>query len=239
MIESSNERPPFQGALVLALQGNRYVKVQANRYATTNDLGHCRHLGASALWNDDLDRGFAFTEVRLLEVLRGLGLMPGLPKPTSRSIRSTPMLHAFPGATGRPSWAAYSQPCQAVTWSNRCFFPDGGRTSPLECHLYPLLRHGWPRPGNRPGPPLDITLVRTSVFQNIDRLLATRRQRRHPEGGRSARGAGCHLPSSLVDTATRVRYLEALVKAWTEEPQEKGHRRDLQERGRTGASWTS
>ena len=68
--------------------------------------------------------------------------------------------------------------------------------------------------------PVDLTTVRVSVFGNIDLLLASG----NSDDLEKAAELLAELDAtafSLVDADTRVRYLTALVKAWTSEPQEK------------------
>jgi len=68
--------------------------------------------------------------------------------------------------------------------------------------------------------PLDPTTVRVSIFRNIDLLLASG----DSDDLEKAAELLAELDAtafSLLDADTRVRYSTALVKAWTNEPQEK------------------
>jgi hypothetical protein len=222
VIVAANDRviekaPPFQGALVLALPGNHYVKVAAHRYATTNDLTHAvvwgRLLFGTTTWvlasqsgkSGDLKYFVAGLEEALTEA--DLKVHPF----DADSSRARGATGAFFGRV------LPSLPGGFVVES--VYFPGGGRTAP-SAEAFAEFGARVAEARRQPGLPLDLAQVRTSVFQNIDRLLAT--------------GTGDDLEKaadllaeldatafSLLDTATRVGYLEALVKAWTAEPQEK------------------
>ena len=189
----------------MALQGNRYAKVHANRYATTNDLPHALSWGqllfgtttwivASRAQKSGSSKYYvAGLDTRLTEAdLKVQQFDVNSPRvPVRHGAFSGRVLPILPGGFVVES----------------VFFPDGGRTAPSsEAFAAFATRVGEAR--RQPGPPLDSTLVRTSVFQNIDRLLAT--------GDSDDLEKAADLLSelnatafSLLDSATRVRDLEA------------------------------
>lgn len=210
-------RPPFQDALVLALPGNHYVKIEAHRYATTTDPIH------AVVWGKLL---FGTTTWAILsrpqqsgELLYYVaGLSERLTEADLKVHPFEPQAHPVTGATGEFFGRVLpSLPGGYAVES--VYFPDGGRTAPTrEAFTGFVKRLAVAREERRL--PLDPTQVRASVFANIDRLLATG----DSDDLEKAADLLAELDAtafSLIDADTRVRYLTALVKAWTGEPQEK------------------
>ena len=208
--------PPFQGATVLALQGNRYAKVHANRYATTNDLTHALTWG-QLLFGTTTWVVASRTEKSGFSKYYVAGLDTRLTEADLKVQQFDVNSPRVPGATGAFSGRVLSiLPGGFVVES--VFFPDGGRTAPSSAAFAAFTSRA-AEARSQPGAPLDIKMVRASVFQNIDRLLATG----DSDDLEKAADLLAELNAtafSLLDTATRVRYLEALVRAWTDEPQE-------------------
>jgi tetratricopeptide (TPR) repeat protein len=211
------EKPPFQDATVLALPGNHYVKIQAHRYAATTDPIHAvtwgRLLFGTTTWtivsrpqrSGELLYYVAGLSERLTEV--DLRVQPFDPK--SRPV---------PGATGAFLGRVLPSLPGGYTVES-VYFPDGGRTAPTR-QAFTGFAGQLAAARKQPRLPLDPTTVRVSVFRNIDLLLASG----NSDDLEKAAELLAELDAtafSLVDADTRIRYLTALVKAWTSEPQEK------------------
>src|SRR5262245_47502702 len=211
------DKPPFQGALVLALQGNRYVKVQAHRYATTTDPIH------AVTWGHLLFGTTTWAIVSrpqrsgdLLYYVAGLG--ERLTEADLRVQPFDPTSRPVPGATGAFfGYVLPSLPGGYVVES--VYFPDGGRTAPTR-QAFTGFTGRLAAAHEQPRLLLDPRTVRVAVFRNIDLLLASG----NSDDLEKAAELLAELDAtafSLVDADTRLRYLTALVKAWTSEPQEK------------------
>src|SRR6266436_4397375 len=210
-------KPPFQDALVLALPGNHYVKIQSHRYATTTDPIHAvvwgRLLFGTTTWAI-VSRPQPSGE--LLYYVAGLN--ERLTEADLKVHPFDPKARPVPGATG----AFFGRILPSLPGGyavESVYFPDGGRTAPTrEAFAGFAERLAVAREESRL--PLDPTKVRAAVFSNIDLLLATG----DSDDLEKAADLLAELDAtafSLVDSDTRVRYLTALVKAWTSEPQEK------------------
>jgi hypothetical protein len=211
------DRPPFQNALVLALQGNHYVNVESHRYATTTDPIHAvtwgRLLFGTTTW------AIVSRPQRSGELLYYVaGLSERLTEADLRVQPFDPKSRPIPGATGAFSGRVLpSLPGGYVVES--VYFPDGGRTAPTR-EAFTGFAGRLAAAREQPRLPLDPTTVRAAVFRNIDLLLASG----DSDDLEKAAELLAELDAtafSLVDADTRVRYLTALVKAWTKEPQEK------------------
>jgi hypothetical protein len=211
------QKPPFQGALVLALPGNHYVKVQAHRYATTTDPIHAvtwgRLLFGTTTWavfsrpkrSGELLYYVAGLDERLTEA----DLRVQAYDPKSRPIQG--VTGAFAGRILSSLPGGYAV--------ESIYFPDGGKTAPTK-EAFTSFAGRLAAAREEPRLPLDPASVRASVFGNIDSLLATGKS----DDLEKAADLLAELDAaafSLIDADTRVRYLTALVKAWTNEPQEK------------------
>ena len=211
------DKPPFQDALVLALQGNHYVNIQTHRYATTTDPIHAvtwgRLLFGTTTWvivsrpqrSGELLYYVAGLSERLTEA--DLRIQP-------LDAKSTPTLGATGALLGR---VLPSLPGGYTVES--VYFPDGGRTAPTR-QAFTGFAGQLAAAREQPRLPLDPTTVRVSVFRHIDLLLASG----NSDDLEHAAKLLAELDTtafSLIDANTRVRYLTALVKAWTSEPQEK------------------
>jgi hypothetical protein len=211
------QQPPFQGALVLALPGNHYIKVQAHRYATTTDPTHAvtwgRLLFGTTTWavvSQTKPSG-----ERLYDVA---GLDQRLTEADLRVQPLDPNARSVPGATG--AFFARVLPSLPGGYAvESVYFPDGGRTAPTP-QAFAGFAERLAAAREEPRLPLDLAQVRAAVFSNIDLLLASG----DSDDLEKAADLLAELDAtafSLVDADTRVRYLTALVKAWTNEPQEK------------------
>lgn len=211
------DKPPFQGALVLALQGNHYVKVQAHRYATTTDPIHAVTWGhllfGTTTW------AIVSRPQRSGELLYYVaGLSERLTEADLRVQPFDPKSGSVPGATG--AFFGRIPPSLPGGYAvESVYLPDGGRTAPTR-QAFTGFAGRLAAAREQPRLPLDPTTVRASVFRNIDLLLA----RGNSDDLEKVVELLAELDAtafSLVDADTRVRYLTALVKAWTSEPQEK------------------
>jgi hypothetical protein len=210
-----DDEPPFQDALVLALQGNHYVNVESHRYATTTDPLHAvtwgRLLFGTTTWavvsRPQLSGELLYYVAGLSERLTEADLRVQAFDPNSRLV---------PGVTGTFFGRVLASLPGGYAVES-VYFPDGGRTSPTSeafagfaGRLAAAREDPWP---------LDPATVRAMVFGKIDLLLAS--------GDSDDLEKAAELLSefdatafSLIDADTRVRYLAALVKAWTSAPQE-------------------
>jgi hypothetical protein len=209
--------PPFQGALVLALPVNHYVKVAAHRYATTNDVAH------AVVWGHLLFGPTTWVVASRAETSGTVKYyVAGLEERLTEADLKVQPFGAGPspahGATGAFQGRVLPSLPGGYTVES-VYFPGGGRTAPSS-EAFAAFGARLAEARQQPSLPLDVEQVRTSVFQNIDRLLATGAD----DDLEKAADLLAELDAtafSLVDAATRVRYLEALVRAWTAEPQEK------------------
>ena len=210
-------KPPFQDALALALPGNHYVTIQAHRYATTTDPIHAvvwgRLLFGTTTW------AILSRPQRLGELLYYVaGLSERLTEADLRVHPFDPKAPPVPGATGEFFGRVLpSLPGGYAVES--VYFPDGGRTAPTR-EAFSGFAERLAVAREEPRLPLDPTKVRASVFGKIDLLLASG----DSDDLEKAADLLAELDAtafSLIDPDTRVRYLTALVKAWTSEPQEK------------------
>jgi hypothetical protein len=211
------EKPPFQDATVLALPGNHYVKIQAHRYATTTDPTH------AVVWGKLLFGTTTWATVsrpqRSGELLYYVaGLSERLTEADLKVHPFDPKARSVPGATG----AFFGRVLPSLPGGyavESVYFPDGGRTAPtVEAFAGFAERLAVAR--EEPRLPLDPTKVRAFVFSKIDQLLASG----DSDDLEKAADLLAELDAtafSLIDADTRVRYLTALVEAWTSEPQEK------------------
>lgn len=211
------KKPLFQDALVLALPGNHYVKIQAHRYATTTDPIHAVTWGhllfGTTTW------AIVSRPQRSGELLYYVaGLSERLTEADLRVQTFDPKARPVPGAMGAFSGRVLpSLPGGYAVES--VYFPDGGRTAPTR-EAFTGFAGRLAAAREEPRLPLDPTKVRAAVFSNIDLLLATG----DSDDLEKAADLLAELDAtgfSLIDADTRVRYLTALVKAWTLEPQEK------------------
>jgi hypothetical protein len=211
------EKPPFQGATVLALPGNHYVKIEAHRYATTTDPLHAvvwgRLLFGPTTW------AIVSRPQRSGELLYYVaGLSERLTEADLKVHPFDPEARPVPGATG----AFFGRVLPSLPGGyavESVYFPDEGRTAPSR-EAFTSFAGRLATAREEPRLPLDPTQVRTFVFGNIDRLLASG----DSDDLEKAADLLAELDAtafSLIDADTRVRYLTALVKAWTSEPQEK------------------
>lgn len=211
------DEPPFQDALVLALQGNHYVKVRAHRYVTTTDPVHAviwgRLLFGTTTW------AIVSRPQRSGELLYYVaGLDERLTEADLRVRPIDPRSRPAPGATG--TFSGRVLPALTGDYAvESVYFPDGGRTAPSR-RAFAGFAARLAAARAQPRLPLDPATVRVSVFRNIDLLLASG----DSDDLEKAAELLAELDAtaySLVDTNTRVRYLSALIRAWTREPQEK------------------
>ncbi|HLW71305.1 MAG TPA: hypothetical protein VKS22_11860 [Candidatus Binataceae bacterium] len=212
-----DDKPPFQDALVLALPGNHYVTIEAHRYATTMDPIH------AVVWGKLL---FGTTTWAILsrsqrsgELLYYVaGLSERLTEADLKVHPFDPQARPVPGATGEFFGRVLpSLPSGYAVES--VYFPDGGRTAPTR-EAFTGFAGRLAVAREEPRLPLDRAKVRVFIFGNIDLLLASG----DSDDLEKAANLLAELDAtafSLIDADTRVRYLTALVKAWTSEPQEK------------------
>jgi len=212
-------KPPFQDAPVLALPGNHYVKIEAHRYATTTDPMH------AVVWGKVL---FGTTTWAILsrpqqsgEMLYYVaGLSERLTEADLRVHPFNPKTRPVPGATG----AFFGRVLPSLPGDyavESVYFPDGGRTAPTR-EAFAGFAERLAVARAEPHLPLDPVKIRAAVFTNIDLLLATG----DSDDLEKAADLLAELDAtafSLIDASTRVRYLTALVKAWTSDLQEKAH----------------
>lgn len=212
-----DEKPPFQDALVLALPGNHYVNVESHRYATTTDPIHAvtwgRLLFGTTTW------AIVSRPQRSGELLYYVaGLSERLTEADLRIQPFDPKSRPIAGATG--AFSGRVLPSLRGGYAvESVYFPDGGRTAPTR-EAFTGFAGRLAAAREEPRLPLDPTTVRAAVFRNIDLLLASG----DSDDLEKAAELLAELDAtafSLVDSDTRVRYLTALVKAWTSEPQEK------------------
>src|SRR5262249_18965316 len=164
------EKPPFEGALALALPGNHYIKVHAHRYATTTDPIHAvvwgRLLFGTTTWV------IVSRPQRSGELLYYVAALDE--RLTQADLRVHPIKSGsqrIPGATGVLSGSVLPiLPGSYVVES--VYFPDGGRAAPTPQAFVGFARR-MATTQEQPRLPLDPTTVRTSVFRNIDLLLAS------------------------------------------------------------------
>src|SRR5215813_2331349 len=215
-----DESPPFNGALVMTLQGGNYYHIKSDRYARTTDISHAVAWGqllfGTTTWaiaskpqrGGDLVYYVAgFGEALTAADLR---IHPFDPK--------DPKSPKIPGATG-----IFAGRVLASIPGNykieSVFFPDGGRTAANRSAFVDFDRRR-AAAEKMPGKPLDPEFVRKSVFRNIDALLATRGAK-ELEQAADLLGRLNATAFSRIDAQTRIAYLLVLIKAWTREPQEK------------------
>jgi hypothetical protein len=133
-------KPPFQDALVLALPGNHYVKIQARHYATTTDPIH------AAIWGRLLFGTTTWAIVsrpqrsgELLYYVAGLS-----ERLTEADLRIQPFdskARPVPGATG----AFFGRVLPSLPGGyavEAVYFPDGGRTAPTR-EAFTGSQSGW------------------------------------------------------------------------------------------------
>jgi hypothetical protein len=210
------DKPPFEGALVLALPG-QHIHVGSHRYAATTNPQHAvtwgKLLFGASTWIVASQRG---PSGELLYYTASLDetISEGDLRVTALDAKS----RAAPGVSG--VFFGLVLPVLPGGWAvESVYFPGGGRTAPSsEAFAEFADRIAAARKEQHAG--LDPALVRRSVFGVIDGLLATGKED-DLERAADLLAELNAVAFSLLDPETRARYLAALVKAWTSDPQEK------------------
>lgn len=208
------EKPPFEGSLALALPGNHYVHVNSHRYAISGNVASAydwgRALFGATAWviaaGSGRQGGVVYYVAALDEALTEADLR----------VESTASSQ-IPGETGR--FGGHVLPRMPGGYDVVAVgFHGGGFSAPgAEAFVgFQLQVREARQMGAASLPP---ELVRASVFGPIDELLA--------RGGDGDLERAAELLAELNATAfavldweTKARYLQALIQAWTSEPQE-------------------
>ncbi|MBV8092934.1 MAG: hypothetical protein JO110_06825, partial [Acetobacteraceae bacterium] len=216
--EVIDKEPPFEGALVVQLPGNLYVKVRSHRYLTTPNIGH------AVTWGYLLFGPTAWVITAHAEpsgaILYYVAALEGpLTAADLRVVPLDPATKRPPGVTGVffPSNLLVTLPggyaVQAV------FTSDGGHFAP-SAKAYAAFGERVEAASKGPQTPFESSVVRAAVFRIIDALLASGSDDDLEKAADNLAELS-EAAFSLLDAETRIRYLTALVKAWTNEPQEK------------------
>lgn len=195
------EQPPFQGALVLQLPGNRYVFVHSDRYAITGTVARAAVWGR-ALFGTVSSVIIAPLVQREPEIYYVAGLSsdisisdlpPNFREGSVRGMIMGEIPHNF-------------RVVAAIVNRGSIFLTQPGATSHLQQQLQSDEHEG------RTEVPTE--LVRSSVFGEIDRLISL--------DGEDNLARAAELLARLnaeafrvIDRETRVRYLTILLNTWT------------------------
>lgn len=206
--------PPFEGAVILQLPGNHYVRVSSHRYATTTNIGRADE------WGRALFGAEAWVIVAGIhsggEILYYVAALDEAL--TSADLHVQPITSSrVPGVVGQFSGSVLdtllgSYHVTAVNIRGDSYLAANIATwQQFSSQLWSARQQGLT--GLAP------EVLRTTVFAPIDELIAS--------GGDEDLERAAQLLAELNATAfavldweTKSRYLEVLINAWTEEPQE-------------------
>lgn len=212
--EVLDSAPPFKGDMVLALPGNNYVHVsKEGPYAYSTSAYH------AYVWGKLL---FSTTSWVLVSRISGKVAKYYVAALDATISGEDLHVHSFDkptdyGAEGN-FYGRVMAHMPSGYYINSVYFVGGGRTSPStrEFQNFAAVLAN----SRSDSPPLDPAQVRKIIFKTIDDLLATGTSDDLEKAAELLSRLDV-LAFSLLDADTRLKYITALVNAWTDEPQEK------------------
>jgi hypothetical protein len=206
--------PPFQGSTVLALPGNRYVKVRSRRHVTSDNLYH------AVVWGRLLFPTTSWVLASRAEKSGRLYHAAALQmRLTPQDLHVRPPTGDLPDITGEYPGRVLSR-LRGGFKVEAVFLTNEEATAPTGEVLVSFFKEVRATQVASPGGALDPKKVRSTVFSAIDALLGSG-ESADLEKAADALAELDAAAFGLVDADTRVRYLSALVRAWTLEPQER------------------
>lgn len=207
--------PPFQDAAVLSVPGPKYIHVRSTRYATSNDMLH------AVIWGKLL---FATTSwVLVSRATKSDGKLYYVAALETRVTLQDLNARPTSSATYPGTYTHHRTITDSFTGGYKVeavFLANGEFTLHSQQALDAFLSGIDPDQRLSPFGPIDPQLVQSAIFSKIDEMLS-RGDSDSLERAADLLGELDQTAFSLLKPTARIRYIEALIRSWTSEPQEK------------------